>query len=1036
VGCGVIIESEGAQITGVRGDTAHPANFGRLCSKGSTLHLTASATVTLQTRLLQPMQRMARGAAPQAVTWDAALGHATNAFARIIRDHGPDAVGFYVSGQLLTEDYYVFNKLAKGLIGTNNIDTNSRLCMSSAVAGYKKTLGADAPPACYDDVNHAQTLFIVGSNTAYAHPVLFRRIEDAKRANPALKIVVVDPRRTDTADMADLHLAIQPGTDVMLFNGMLHLMLWEGWVDAAYLAAHTSGFEEIKATVRDCTPDAVAHICGISKDALFQAARLFAGQYGDGSSLARKPTLSLYCQGLNQSSSGTAKNAALINLHLATGQIGKPGAGPFSLTGQPNAMGGREVGGLANLLSAHRDLANPEHRAEVAALWGVDTVPEKPGKTAVEMFQAAADGEIKALWIACTNPAQSMPDQATVRRALERAELVIVQEAFATTATCAYADLLLPATTWGEKEGTVTNSERRISRVRAAVPPPQAADEKAVPLVPFESANATESLGGGALCVGKGGARAAGGGHGAARSAAQTPSHRDTAPRHDWSIATEFGQRLELALGRSGPTLFPYAGPEAIWNEHRESTRGRDLDITGLTYSILEDAPQQWPCTETMAATAIAAAEATAAAAEAEAIAGANDATANEASSTSDTVRAVQVPTAPALGQIRLYTDGIFTTPDGRARFANVQYQPVAEPREARYPFSLNTGRLRDQWHGMSRTGTLGRLFGHVREPTLQMHPQDMARRLLSEGDLVHVTSKRGSILVPVQASAEQGLSQVFLAMHWGEEFLSGRSSTGTRLAGVNALTTSAFCPDSKQPEFKHAAVKVLKADLPWTLLAMAWLPASEVLAAHVQLQVLMTEFPFASCVPFANTAVAGGEERQGVLFRAAAHEAVPAAVLERIEALLQLQGSEVLRYADPKRGQRRTMRQKRVGMDTRLDGFLLAGDTSAQAWISGLLQDELPAQAYGRALLLPVSKPPVPVVSKGKVVCTCFHVRDIAIEDNLRTCSGNPAERLAKLQGALLCGTNCGSCVPELQRMVRSTASQPIIPILTPLAA
>ena len=961
VGCGVIIESTGAQITGVRGDPNHPANFGRLCSKGSTLHLTASAPVTLQTRLLQPMQRLVRGAAPQAVGWDAALGHATDQFARIIRDHGPDAVGFYVSGQLLTEDYYVFNKLAKGLIGTNNIDTNSRLCMSSAVAGYKKTLGADAPPACYDDVNHAQTLFIVGSNTAYAHPVLFRRIEDAKKSNPALKIIVVDPRRTDTADMADLHLAIQPGTDVMLFNGMLHLMLWEGWTDAAFIAAHTSGFDELKSRVRDCTPDAVAQMCGIHKDALFEATRLFAKS---------TPTLSLYCQGLNQSSSGTAKNAALINLHLATGQIGKPGAGPFSLTGQPNAMGGREVGGLANLLSAHRDLANPQHRAEVAALWGVDAVPDKPGKTAVEMFQAAADGEIKALWIACTNPAQSMPDQATVRRALERAEFVVVQEAFATTATCAYADILLPATTWGEKEGTVTNSERRISRVRAAVLPPSALEDTSV----------AGSLGGGALCS-VSPARCAGSSFTyAERTATQTPGTVGDGPRHDWSIATEFAQRLEQALGRAGSTLFPYTNPGSIWNEHRESTRGRDLDITGLTYAMLEDAPQQWPFAEG----------------------------------------------APA-GKERLYEDGIFPTPDGRARFANVRYQPVAEPRDARYPFSLNTGRLRDQWHGMSRTGTLGRLFGHVREPALQMHPQDMARRQLAEDDLVQLTSRRGSIVLPVQASAEQGLSQVFLAMHWGEEFLSGSSSTGTRLAGVNALTTPAFCPDSKQPEFKHAAVKVLKVELPWTLRAMAWLPVADVLAARTQLQALLAEFPFASCVPFASTS--SGAERHGLVLRAAAHAAVPVALLERIEAILQLQGPALLRYADLQRGQRRTMRLQRVGTDTQLDGFLLAGDTRAQAWIGRLLQVALPAQAYGRALLLPVATPPLPVAFQGRVVCTCFQVRDIAIEDNLRSGVGSDSERLAQLQAALQCGTNCGSCVPELQRMVRSTAAQPLTP-------
>ncbi|MEQ1657768.1 MAG: molybdopterin-dependent oxidoreductase, partial [Hylemonella sp.] len=570
VGCGVIIESRREQIIGVRGDPDHPANFGRLCSKGSTLHLTATPEVIAQTRLLQPMQRLQRGAAPQPLAWDAALDLAATRFADTIRTHGPDAVGFYVSGQLLTEDYYVFNKLAKGLIGTNNIDTNSRLCMSSAVAGYKQTLGADAPPACYEDVDHADCLFIAGSNAAWAHPILFRRIEEAKKNRPGLKIVVVDPRRTDTAGTADLFVQIQPGTDVALFNGMLHLMLWEGWTDSNYISTRTRGFDELKATVRDYTPDMVTQTCGIAKDTLYEAARLFA---------TSKATLSLYCQGLNQSSSGTAKNAALINLHLATGQIGKPGAGPFSLTGQPNAMGGREVGGLANLLSAHRDLTNPQHRAEVAALWGIPSVPEKPGKTAVELFQAAADGEIKALWIACTNPAQSMPDLATVRRALERAEFVVVQEAFATPTTCDYADLLLPASTWGEKDGTVTNSERRISRVRPAVPAPGRA-------------------------------------------------------RHDWQIAVDFARRLEaLGIGpRSG--LFSYDSPEAVWNEHRASTRGRDLDITGMSYAMLEQKPQQWP-----------------------------------------------LPEGATTGKPRLYEDGIFPTEDGRARFANTLYKPVAEPR-------------------------------------------------------------------------------------------------------------------------------------------------------------------------------------------------------------------------------------------------------------------------------------------------------------------------------------------------------------------
>jgi assimilatory nitrate reductase catalytic subunit len=906
VGCGVIIESNGAQITGVRGDPEHPANFGRLCTKGATLHHTAAAPVTLQTRLLHPAQRRVRGEKPQTISWTDALEGAAERFARIVQAHGPDAVGFYISGQLLTEDYYVFNKLAKGLIGTNNVDTNSRLCMSSAVAGYKATLGADAPPACYDDFKHADTLFITGSNTAYAHPILYRRIEDAKRANPAMRMVVVDPRRTETAEAADLHLAIQPGTDVALYHGMLHALLWDGLTDSAYIATHTQGFDALRERVREFTAKEAARICGIEEAALVQAARWF-GEAG-------KRTLSLYCQGLNQSSSGTAKNAALINLHLATGQIGKPGAGPFSLTGQPNAMGGREVGGLANLLSAHRDMANPQHRAEVAALWGVDDVPATPGKTAVEMFEAAADGQIKALWIACTNPAQSMPDQATVRRALERAEYVVVQEAFATTTTCEYADLLLPATTWGEKDGTVTNSERRISRVRPAVPAP---------------------------------------GH----------------ARHDWSIATEFAQRLEARLRPGRASLFDYPTPESIWNEHRESTRGRDLDITGLSYPRIEQAPVQWP-----------------------------------------------FPEGATEGKARLYEDGVFPTADGKAKFADVPYTPVAEPRDARYPFALTTGRLRDQWHGMSRTGTLGRLFGHVPEPGIDLHPRDMARLQLSEGDLVHVTSRRGSIVLPARGTEQVAPTQAFIAMHWGEEFLSGSTSSGERITGVNALTSPAFCPKSKQPELKHAAVKVLKAELPWRLLGVAWLPHEEALAARERLKPLMAAFPFATCVPF-------GRERSGVLFRAAAHEPASDELLVQIEHILGLGGHEVLHYVDKRRGQRRSMRVADVNQQTQLEGFVLAGDISAEVWVKPLLQDELPAQSYGRLLLVPGSKAPMAVQARGRQVCTCFNVSEPEIVATLQVCTGNDDARLAQLQGQLKCGTNCGSCIPELRRMIKAQA-------------
>ena len=907
VGCGVIIEHDGAQISGVRGDPDHPANVGRLCTKGSTLHLTAARHVQMQVRALQPMRRTARGQSLQPVGWDAALDEVASRFANVIERHGPDAVGLYLSGQLLTEDYYVFNKLAKGLIGTNNVDTNSRLCMSSAVAGYKASLGADAPPACYEDLALAQTVFITGSNMAWAHPVLFRRLEDARRANPAMKLIVADPRRTETAEVADLHLPLLPGTDVILHHAMLHLMLWEGLVDHAYIAAHTSGFEALRDRVREFTPAHAAKACGLKEADIVQAARWFAQS---------PATLSLYCQGLNQSSSGTDKNRTLINLHLATGQIGRPGAGPFSLTGQPNAMGGREVGGLANLLSAHRDLADPAHRAEVAALWGVTDVPAAPGKSAVEMFQAAADGEIKALWIACTNPVQSLPDAATVRRALERAEFVVVQDAYRTPATVDFADVLLPATSWGEKDGTVTNSERRISRVRAAVPPPGEA-------------------------------------------------------RDDWRIAVEVARRLEATLPSRraadfiGESMFDYADASSVWLEHRESTRGRDLDITGLTYAQLDQAPQQWP-----------------------------------------------FPQGTREGRARLYEDGHFATPDGRARFAAPAWQPTAEVRDARYPVSLTTGRLRDQWHGMSRSGTLGRLFAHAAEPALELHPQDLARRRWQDGELVRVRSRRGELVLPVRANAAVAPAQAFIAMHWGPEFVAGD--------GVNALTSPAFCPQSKQPELKHAAVRLELAELPWQVVAAAWLPDDQALSLQQQLRAQFADHGYASCVPF-------GREpsgRVGLLFRAARAMAPadPATALAGLESALGLAEGPTLRYADARAGQQRAMR---LDADGTLRAFLLAGSAAAAGWVLDLLQQGLPAAALGRALLGGSARPPQAVPVRSPQVCACHDVSQARIVETLAGCSGDADTRLRQLQAQLRCGTECGSCVPALKVLVQQHPAQ-----------
>jgi assimilatory nitrate reductase catalytic subunit len=931
VGCGVIVEHDDQRITGVRGDETHPANFGRLCSKGQTLHLTAAEHIGQQVRLPHPMRRAAFGQPPQRISWESALDEAAHRLAAIVRRDGPDALGIYISGQLLTEDYYVFNKLAKGLLGTNNIDTNSRLCMSSAVAGYKATLGADAPPCSYEDLNLAQTVFISGSNMAWAHPVLFRRLEDAKRANPAQRWIVVDPRRTETAAAADLHLQIQPGTDVVLCQGLLHLMLWEGLCDADFIAEHTSGFDAVRDSVRNATPAHTANLCGIDEAALVQAARWFAGlddstrsRAGDGS--RRSPTLSLYCQGLNQSSSGTDKNIALIQLHMATGQIGQPGAGPFSLTGQPNAMGGREVGGLANLLSAHRDMANAQHRAEVAALWGVDDVPAQPGKAAVQMFEAAARGEIKALWIACTNPAQSLPNQALVRQALQRCELVIVQEAFAHTATASYAHLLLPAASWGEKSGTVTNSERRISRVRAAIAPPGEA-------------------------------------------------------REDWAIAAAIGRRLEAQLPprcADGRRLFPYANVEQVWLEHRESTRGRDLDITGLSYQKLEaEGPQQWP-----------------------------------------------LPEGAQTGKARLYTDGCFTTADGRARFHAIEPRPLAEKRDAHYPFSLNTGRLRDQWHGMSRTGTLGRLAGHAPEPVLELHPNDLTRLRLNNGDLVLAKSRRGSVVLPAQASEALAPTQAFVAMHWGSECWVSDDASRPGM-GVNTLTVAQTCPKSQQPELKHAAIKLQKAALPWQLQARAWLPAAQALSMQQALRQACAGLPYAVVLPFGreeSTNLSAPHATQvGIWLRIASQGPLPSALLAQIEAMLGLDGAQALRYADVRRGQHRSLRLDDAAGDAivRLGAWLIAGDQAAVAWASSALMERLPAQPLVRSLLAAAAQPAQALPVRSPQVCNCLDVSQAQIDAGLRACAGTPAQRLTQLQAQLRCGTQCGSCLPALRQRV-----------------
>ena len=892
VGCGVIISSQNDKIIDVKGDPNHPANYGRLCTKGSTLHLTAK----LDGRLLYPEMRTSRDAPRARATWDESLDFVVEKFAKTIETHGPDSVAFYISGQLLTEDYYVFNKLAKGLIGTNNVDTNSRLCMSSAVAGYKATLGADSPPACYDDIDHTDCLLIAGSNTAFAHPIIYRRIEDAKAKNPNLKIIVIDPRRTDTALAADLHLAILPGTDVALFNGMLHVMLWEGLLDMAYIQAHTNGFDALKDTVREYTPKMVSDICGIKEADIITAAKWFG----------KGPSLSMYCMGLNQSIHGTDKNAALINLHLATGQIGKLGAGPFSLTGQPNAMGGREVGGMANLLSGHRDLANAEHRAEVAKLWGIESVPAIAGKTAVEMFDAVKEGSIKAIWIACTNPAHSMPDLNNVISALSTAELVVVQDAFSHTDTNQYADVLFPASTWGEKEGTVTNSERRITRVNPAVPAPAEA-------------------------------------------------------RHDWAIMVGFSQRLEKRLAKHGH-LFPYTNTEEIFNEHRETTRGRDLDISGLSYALLnEHGPQQWPFVE-----------------------------------------------GDLAGKARLYADGIFQKQDGKAQFANAVYQGTADKTDARHPLHLLTGRLRDQWHGMSRTGTVAQLFNHAEEPVIQINADDMTRRLIKDGDLVRVSNKRGSLVLPAQTSDEVQPSQTFIAMHWGSQFMHG--------LGVNVLMPPAFDKSSKQPELKHTAVKIEKLTLPWRMTVMRTI---QDLATLQKVRGLLANFEYASCGLFGR----GTAHHVGMLILRAAHtEAPEASLISEIDNMLGMTDDmPLLNYNDAKRGiSKRILVESNASTVTgtskpEVTGVRLVGETLAADWLKDVMATGDFNPELRRWALAPLIAPPAGQRSRGKIICNCLDVAENEIIDTIQL-----GADLITLQNKMKCGTECGSCVPELRRLVQ----------------
>lgn len=680
VGCGVIAKVTDDGMVSVKGDPEHPANFGRLCSKGSAL----AETIDLDGRVLHPE------IAGRRAGWDDALELVANSFSQAIAEHGPDAVAFYVSGQLLTEDYYVANKLMKGFIGSANIDTNSRLCMSSSVAGHRRAFGADTVPGTYEDIELADLVILTGSNLAWCHPVIYQRLAAAKAARPGMKVVVIDPRRTMTADIADLHLAIRPDSDVALFVGLFSHLISNNAIDQNYVTEYTNGFAEAFASASAVSFSEILERTGLPAMQLREFYRLFA---------TTEKVVTCYSQGVNQSSSGTDKVNAIINCHLATGRIGRPGMGPFSLTGQPNAMGGREVGGLANMLAAHMAIESADDRDRVQRFWQSPDIAQKPGLKAVDMFKAVADGRIKALWIMATNPVVSMPDADAVEAAIKACPFVVVSDVLGETDTARHAHVLLPSLGWGEKSGTVTNSERRISRQRPFLDAPGEA-------------------------------------------------------RADWWQLAEVARRMGFA------SPFSFASPAAIFEEHAalsafENDGSRDFDIGA--YSGIDEANYdamssfQWP----------------------------------------QSVGAAKADT-------RFFAKGGFFHADRKARFIAVE--PAASDRtSADYPFTLNTGRIRDQWHTMTRTGKSARLSSHIAEPFAELHPRDAIEIGVGNAGLVEIESPHGKSIVRALITERQARGSIFVPMHWNDQFAAR--------ARIDAVVAPVTDPFSGQPASKNVAV-------------------------------------------------------------------------------------------------------------------------------------------------------------------------------------------------------------------------------------
>lgn len=874
VGCGIEAKAEpGSRTLEVRGDASHPANYGRLCSKGLAL----GETVGEEGRLLYPTVDGQRVSMPDA------LQTVAQGFIDTMVEHGPDSVAFYVSGQLLTEDYYLANKLMKGFIGSGNIDTNSRLCMSSSVAGHKRAFGSDTVPGCYADLEQADLLVLTGSNLAWCHPVLYQRVKAAKQQRPAMKVVVIDPRRTDTCDLADLHLPIQPGTDVALFNGLLAHLAQQGVINDDYVQSHTENFTEtlVCAMGEASNRRALAARLGIEDRDLETFFQWFS---------ATEKTVTVYSQGVNQSSAGTDKVNSIINCHLATGRIGLPGAGPFSVTGQPNAMGGREVGGLANTLAAHMDFDNPEHWELVRKFWSSERLAQKPGLKAVDMFDAIDSGQIKAVWIMATNPVMSLPDADKVKRALKKCPLVVVSDCVADTDTIRCADVLLPAAGWAEKSGTVTNSERRISRQRAILP---AAGEA----------------------------------------------------RPDWWLISQVGQRMGFK------EAFNYQSEAEIFREYaaltaRDNDGSRDLDL-GL-YQDLSEAdyqqlpPRQWP-----------------------------------------------LKLGADLGQTseRMFGDGVFFTPSGRANFVPVTYRKPLSALSNDFPLVLNTGRIRDQWHSMTRTGLSARLCGHIPEPFVSIHPQDASRYLLKDKGLAQVSSTWGKVRVRVEISDQCRPGQLFIPMHWTDLLASE--------ARVCALVAPNLDPHSGQPENKYTPVQIA----PWKGRSEAMLAVRE-------------KLPELDCGYWATQKIEGG-----YLYFIASDRS-PTELDDFLQQLCpaSTDSAQHLTFGHSERGEFRhaVMQEGRL-----LAAYALAADfgRTDYQWLGQLLSSEFESAAMGALF----RGQPSESMSQGKLVCAC---KQVGYNSLCKAVREQNLDSVAELSAATSAGTGCGSCIPELEQILAREAA------------